>query len=85
MVSVNPGSLLNTNMVMEAFGSARGEVDVGVDILMRAAFSDEFQSAGGDYYDNDIHQFSVPHSDVMDMEKCEAVVREIEAVLAKFN
>lgn len=72
-VAVNPGSLLSTNMVREGFGIAGNDINIGVDILTRAALSDEFATASGRYYDNDAHQFAKPHSQAAVVEK----VREI--------
>ena len=42
VVAVNPGSLLASKMVKEGFGIAGNDMQIGVDILCRAALSDEF-------------------------------------------
>ncbi len=73
MVSVNPGSLLGTKMVREGFGQKGNDVQIGVDILSRAALSDEFAGASGLYFDNDAKQFAPPHPDALDAQKCLAV------------
>lgn len=83
IIAVNPGSLLGTKMVKEAFGAARQDVSVGVDILTRAALSDEFASASGQYFDNDSGQFAAPHPDALNVQKSEEVVRVIESILAE--
>lgn len=83
IIAVNPGSLLGTKMVKEAFGAARQDVSVGVDILTRAALSDEFASASGQYFDNDSGQFAAPHPDALNAQKSEEVVRVIESILAE--
>jgi len=81
-VPVNPGSLLGSKMVKEAFGVAGGDIRIGAEILSRAALSDEFAAASGQYFDNDSGQFSSPHPDALDPRKSEEIVRVIETVLA---
>ena len=83
IVAVNPGSLLASKMVKDGFGVEGNDIKIGVDILIRAALSDEFSSATGLYYDNDAGQFASPHVDALDSNKSEEVVRAIEAILSK--
>jgi len=83
MVAVNPGSLLATKMVREGFGQAGADIGIGVDILLRAALSDEFADASGAYFDNDARRFADPHPDARDPRKCAAVVAAIEAAVAR--
>ena len=45
--------------------------------------SDEFATASGKYFDNDIGQFTHPHPDALDSRKCKEIVGVIESVLAK--
>lgn len=85
VVSVNPGSMLATKMVKQAFGVAGADVAIGADILTRASLSEEFESASGKYFDNDAGQFASPHPDALDPKKTEAVVDAIEAVLSEKN
>ena len=82
-VAVNPGSLLATKMVKEGFGMAGKDIRIGTDILIRAALSDEFAEASGLYFDNDKGRFAAPHPDALDPQKCQDVVRVIEAVLVE--
>lgn len=82
VVSVNPGSLLATNMVKDGFGIAGNDIGIGSGILHRAALSDEFKGKSGAYFDNDAGDFGPPHPDAMDDAKARAVVAGIEAVLA---
>ena len=82
VVSVNPGSLLATNMVKDGFGIAGNDIGIGSGILHRAALSDEFEGKLGAYFDNDSGDFGPPHPDAMDDMKAKAVVAGIEAVLA---
>lgn len=83
ILAVNPGSLLGSKMVKEAFGMDGGDLKIGAEILCRAALSDEFSSATGQYFDNDSGQFSNPHPDARNPQKCKEIVESIEAILAK--
>ncbi|MEM9555404.1 MAG: SDR family NAD(P)-dependent oxidoreductase [Acidobacteriota bacterium] len=85
IIAVNPGSLLGTKMVKEAFGVAGGDVRKGADILRRAALDDEFATASGQYFDNDSGRFAPPHPDALDPRKCQELVRLIENVLANLD
>lgn len=82
IVAVNPGSLLGSKMVKEGFGVDGGDLDIGADILVRAALADDFATATGQYFDNDAGRFASPHPDALDPVKADAVVQAIEAVLA---
>ncbi|ATW05090.1 SDR family NAD(P)-dependent oxidoreductase [Sphingorhabdus sp. YGSMI21] len=81
IVAVNPGSFLGTKMVREAYGSKGNDVGIGVDILVRAALSNEFADAAGLYFDNDSGQFARPHPDALDPRKCEQLMRGLDATL----
>jgi len=81
-LAVNPGSLLATKMVKEGFGMAGHDVSIGVDILTRLALDDEFSTASGQYFDNDVGQFVTLHPDALESEKSEEVVQVIKTVLA---
>ena len=83
LVAVNPGSLLGTKMVKEAYGMAGGDIRIGADILCRAALSDEFATASGQYFDNDSGQFASPHPDALDAGKNQELVRVIESALTE--
>ena len=82
IIAVNPGSMLGTKMVKDAFGAAGGDIRIGAEILSRAALSDEFAAASGKYFDNDIGRFGPPHGDALDPRKIEEIVRSIEEILA---
>ena len=83
IVAVNPGSMLGSKMVREAFGVAGGDISIGAEILTRAALADEFATASGQYFDNDSGRFASPHADALDPRKSQEIVRVIEAVLAE--
>lgn len=82
IVAVNPASLLGSKMVKEGFGVAGGDLRIGADILVRAALSDEFGAASGQYYDNDIKRFAPPHPDALNNTKINALVLAIERILS---
>ncbi len=81
VVSVNPKSFLGSKMVKEAYGMNGGDLSLGADILVRAALSDEFSDARGQYYDNDIECFSQPHSDALNDQKVKQVIAKIEELI----
>ncbi len=83
IIAVNPGSMLGTKMVKQAYGVAGGDLRIGAEILVRAALSEEFAAASGQYFDNDTGRFASPHTDARNIQKCEAIVRVIEAVIAE--
>lgn len=85
IIAVNPGSMLGSKMVKEGFGVPGKDIRIGADILIRAALSDKFATASGQYFDNDSGQFSSPHPDVLNPKKTEQIVRSIEAVLLEMS
>jgi len=85
IIAVNPGSMLGSKMVKKAFGVDGGDLRIGAGILCRAALSDEFATASGQYFDNDSGQFTAPHPDALNPQKSEEIVRVIETVLAEMK
>ena len=83
IIAVNPGSLLGSKMVKQAFGIAGGDIQVGAEILCRVALADEFSTASGQYFDNDKGQFASPHPDALNPQKSEKLVNIIETILKK--
>lgn len=79
--AVNPGSLLGTKMVKQGFGTDGKDIGTGAGILCRAALDDDFTRTSGQYYDNDIAQFSAPHPGALDAKKVSTAV----AVTASVN
>ena len=77
VIAVNPGSFLGTKMVKEAYGRAGNDIEIGSDILTRAATSSEFADASGRYFDNDAGRFASPHPDALDAAKNAALVELI--------
>jgi NAD(P)-dependent dehydrogenase (short-subunit alcohol dehydrogenase family) len=84
-IAVNPGSLLGTKMVKEAFDMVGKDVRIGAEILTRLTLEDEFAAASGQYFDNDLGQFTSPHPDAINTAKCEMIVQAIETVLGEIT
>lgn len=85
IIAVNPGSLLATKMVKEAYGVGGSDINIGADILIRAALDDEFATASGRYFDNDAGDFAPPHPDALNSKKSQQMVTVIETLLAKLS
>ena len=83
VIAVNPGSMLGSKMVKEAYGVAGGDLRIGAKILVHAAISDDFAAASGQYFDNDIGRFASPHPDASNPQKSAQVIRAIEAILTE--
>ncbi len=83
IIAVNPRSMLGSKMVKDAFGVAGGDLRIGAKILCRLSLEDEFAAASGQYFDNDIGQFTAAHPDARDPQKSKEIVRAIETILAK--
>ena len=83
IIAVNPGSMLGSKMVKQAYGVAGGDLRQGAEILCRAALADEFATASGQYFDNDSGQFAPLHPDALNPQKSEEIVRVIETILAE--
>ncbi|MGY0645979.1 MAG: SDR family NAD(P)-dependent oxidoreductase [Paraglaciecola chathamensis] len=85
VVSVNPKSLLGSKMVKDAYGMAGSDLRVGADILTRAALSDEFLEASGQYYDNDIAQFAQPHPDALSEQKNKTLITAMDEIIQRIT
>lgn len=82
IIAVNPGSLLSSKMVHQAFGVPGKDITIGANILVRAALDEEFADASGQYFNNDAGEFGPPHADALDAEKNAAIIEHLESVLA---
>ncbi len=78
---VNPGSYLGTKMVTEWTGMKGNDVNIGVDILCRAALSEEFDGRSGEYFDNDSGQFAPMHSAGQDLAAQAALAAALDEML----
>ena len=85
VIAVNPGSLLNTNMVKEAFGKFWSPAEKGGNIIYDLAVSDEYKNVTGKYFDNDkgnpIGTFGEAHPDAYDDAKIERLIKETSVIL----
>lgn len=87
VIAVNPGSLLDTNMVREAYGEFWSSADKGGDILYDLAISDAYNGITGKYFDNDKGKnkgdFGKAHSDAYSEEKIDQLIKVTEAIIIK--
>lgn len=81
IIAVNPGSMLGTKMVKQAFGADGKDVSIGAEIVAQAAVSELFAGASGKYYDNDNQSFAAPHSDASNPEKCQAILDRLDRIV----
>lgn len=84
IVAVNPKSFLGSKMVEQAYGVTGDSLEIGADILVKAAISGEFAKASGRYFDNDIGQFASPHQDALNANKTAELTRTIEELLSQY-
>ena len=82
VVAVNPGSLLNTKMVQEAYGQFWSPASKGADILCALADSEQYPSVNGQYFDNDKGGFNHAHRDAYDQDKLEALIEKTNQLLS---
>ena len=82
IIALNPGSLLASKMVKEGFGVAGKDLQIGADILSKAALDGSFANASGKYFDNDSGCFSPPHAAALDTAHAKAVMQTLDEVLA---
>ncbi|WP_298301161.1 SDR family NAD(P)-dependent oxidoreductase [uncultured Erythrobacter sp.] len=82
IIAVNPASFLGSKMVKDAYGQSGKDLQIGADILTRAALSEEFADASGRYYDNDRKAFAQPHPDALDSAKNKRVVEAVEHLIS---
>ncbi|MBY8976753.1 SDR family NAD(P)-dependent oxidoreductase [Rhodobacteraceae bacterium NNCM2] len=78
VIAVNPGSLLASKMVKEAFGVSGNDMHIGAGILCKAALDEAFADASGKYFDNDSGRFAQPHTAALDAARNRRVMEAIE-------
>jgi len=90
VIAVNPGSLLNTRMVSEAYGQYWSPADKGGNILVALAADDAFARQTGQYFDNDIKDgehgdergaFGTPHSDALNKTAIAKLMQQTQEIL----
>lgn len=78
VIPVNPGSLLNTKMVSEAYGKHWSSAEKGMRILVDLALNKTHQTNSGKYFDNDRGEvkgeFAQAHADAYDTPKIKALL-----------
>ncbi|MEM7781537.1 MAG: SDR family NAD(P)-dependent oxidoreductase [Pseudomonadota bacterium] len=82
IIAVNPGSLLATKMVREAYGMAGKDVGQGARILTELATAPEHAEAGGLYFDNDSGRFAAPHPDALDPRRGARLIELMDEILS---
>ncbi|OAN64364.1 short-chain dehydrogenase [Balneola sp. EhC07] len=80
-IAVNPGSLLNTKMVKEAYGRHWSSADKGADILVELVVSEKHAANNGKYFDNDHGDFSDAHTDAYDQDKIDQLISVTNNIL----
>ena len=81
VIPVNPGSLLNTNMVQEGWGFHQSPADKGGNILYDLAILEKYQNASGKYFDNDIGRFGPVHPAGNSQEGVEMLIEKTKELL----
>lgn len=82
VLALNPGSLLNTRMVKEAYGKFWSPADKGAKIIYDLAVGPAYQGQTGKYYDNDQGGFGWPHADADDEQKIADLIELTEKMIA---
>ncbi|WP_405202321.1 SDR family NAD(P)-dependent oxidoreductase [Dokdonia sp. LLG6352-1] len=85
VIPVNPGSLLNTNMVKEAYGHHWSPADKGATILQDLATNPNYASHSGDYFDNDKGSFGRAHTDAYSKEKRTHLIATTQQILKNIS
>ncbi len=89
VIPVNPGSLLNTKMVQEAYGRFWSSADKGANILYELALDEKYKNINGQYFDNDLGdpkgQFGQAHPDAYDQSKIESLLLKTTEILNQLN
>lgn len=82
VIAVNPGSLLNTNMVKESYGYHWSPADKGANILYELAVSNDYEGVTEKYFDNDQETFGKAHVDAYDQAKIDQLIKVTEGLLS---
>ena len=85
VIAVNPGSLLDTNMVREAYGKFWSPAAKGGNIIYDLAISEEYDGVTGKYFDNDKGDvkghFGEAHSDAYNEAKIDQLIQTTETII----
>ncbi len=89
VIPVNPGSLLNTKMVMEAYGKFWSSASKGANIIHQLATAPEHQNNSGKYFDNDLGdplgRFGEAHQDAYDDKLIQELIDTTEQIVEKLS
>lgn len=87
VIAVNPGSLLNTKMVQEAYGQHWSSADKGSSLLFDLAVSQKYEGITGKYFDNDLGdprgRFGKAHPDAYDQKKIDDLISITENIMQR--
>lgn len=83
-IAVNPGSLLASKMVKEAYGIAGSSLLIGANILCKAALREEFKNASGKYFDNDSRQFRDAYIDAYDSGLRKQLIQVLDEIIKDY-
>lgn len=85
VIALNPGSLLNTKMVQEAYGRHWSSADKGANIIYDLGTLEEYQKNSGTYFDNDLGNpkgdFNEAHSDAYEDDLIKELIDITERIL----
>ena len=85
VIAVNPGSLLNTKMAIEAYGQHWSPAEKGVNILVDLSLSEDYKNDSGKYFDNDKGDpkgyFSEAHPDAYNSEKIKSLLTITDSII----
>lgn len=84
IIAVNPASFLGSKMVKEAYGIEGKDINIGVNILVKASLDEEFKNANGKYFDNDKNSFLNPHPYALESENIKKLIETLDNVLIKY-
>lgn len=80
-IALNPGSLLNTKMVKEAYGKFWSPADKGADIIIDLSIGTKYRHNSGQYFDNDQGQFGKAHPDAYQSQTIESLITKTMKLL----
>ncbi len=81
VIAVNPGSLLNTKMALEAYGQHWSPADKGTNILYDLAISDKHKGMTGKYFDNDNGMYSQAHPDAYNEDAIKKLIETTNQII----
>ncbi|MBB6520790.1 SDR family NAD(P)-dependent oxidoreductase [Pseudoteredinibacter isoporae] len=84
LLALNPGSLLASKMVKEGFGVQGHDMAIGAKAIARIALEEDAQRHNGEYFDNDIGEYSDMPAEYSNAEASGKLLDAIEEVLRRF-